>query len=325
MVESFDRDNYKIGDLAAKYSMDTPKLFSATSYQGVDFVLEGVKYQEEFLGSLSAERNPGSSKPAVYLSREAYHDQSKVDNNRLLVKTPFVGKDVVLDKKTTVKLFNDLITIDSTESIKEFISIYGRLRQLDGDLLKSPMPILCDTVREWIDFITGVKTVLRVWNSINKKKYEDLQSGLLCFTLYDANNTEIKAEGRAMLEARSSLACLIDSAFKDVKIQTSHKILPNGQIISLDYPLDLYSFVWKIIADSIKNTRGEVHIRKCYFCGAFHDEQDMVYMRVKANPSIGKVWYSTKCKDVDKMRRYREKKNKELGREAKPRPGARKF
>lgn len=325
MVESFDRDNYKIGDLAAKYSMDTPKLFSAASYQGVDFVLEGVEYQEEFLGSLSAERNPGSSKPAVYLSREAYYDQSKVDNNRLLVKTPLVGKSVVLDKKTTVKLFNDLITIDSTESIKEFISIYGRLRQLDGDLLKSPMPILCDTVREWIDFITGVKTVLRVWNSINKRKYEDLQFCLLRSTLYGTADTEIDVGCKSMLEARSSLACLIDSAFKDVKMQTSHKILPNGQIISLDYPLDLYSFVWKVIANSIKDTPGEVHIRKCYFCGSYHDEQDMVYMRVKANPSIGKVWYSTKCKDVDKMRRYREKKNKELGREAKPRPGARKF
>ena len=150
--------------------------------------------------------------------------------------------------------------------------------------------------------------MLSVWNSINKRKYEDIQSGLLCLTLYDANDTEIKAEDNPMLEARSSLACLIDSAFKGVKMQTRYKVLPNGQIISLDYPLDLYSFVWKVIANSIKDTPGEVHIRKCYFCGAFHDEQDMVYMRVKANPSIGKVWYSTKCKDVDKMRRYRKRK-----------------
>ena len=231
----------------------------------------------------------------------------------------------MLDKKTTVKLFNDLTTIDSTESIKDFVSKYGRLRGLDAGLTNKPLPILCDTVREWIDFITGVKTVLSVWNSINKKKYEDLQSGLLCFTLYDANNTEIKAEGRAMLEARSSLACLIDSAFKDVKMQTSHKILPNGQIISLDYPLDLYSFVWKIIADSIKNTRGDLNIRPCYFCNKTHFEWESVYRSVKDNPSIGKVWYSPKCKDTDKMRRYREKKNKELGREAKPRPCARKF
>lgn len=325
MVDSFDRDNYKIGDLAAKYSMDTPKLFSATSYQGVDFVLEGVEYQEEFLGSLYAEKNPGSSKPAVYLSREAYHDQSKIDNKRLLVKTPLTGKEVVLDKKTTVNLFNDLTTIDSTESIKDFVSKYGRLRGLDAGLTNKPLPILCDTVREWIDFITGVKTVLSVWNSINKRKYEDLQFGLLRSTLYGAADTEIDVGCKSMLEARSALACLIDSAFKGVKMQTRYKVMPKGQIISIDYPLDLYSFVWEIIADSIKNTRGDLNIRPCYFCNKTHFEWESVYRSVKDNPSIGKVWYSPKCKDTDKMRRYREKKNKELGRESKPRPGARKF
>lgn len=325
MIESYDRDQFEIKKLTAEYSRDTPKLFTATSYQGVDFVLEGVEYQEEFLGSLYAEKNHGSSKPAVYLSRETYHNQSKIDNNRLLVKTPLVGKDVVLDKKTTVKLFNDLIKIDSTDSIKDFVSKYGRLRDHDAKIKINPLPILCDTVREWIDFITGVKTVLRVWNSINKKKYEDLQSGLLCLTLYGANDTEIEAEYKPMLEARSALACLIDSAFKSVKMQTRHKVMSNGQIISLDYPLDLYSFVWKVIANSIKDTPGEGHIKKCYFCGSYHDEQDMVYMRVKANPSIGKVWYSPTCKNTFKARLRREKKNEEIGRVVKPRPGARKF
>ena len=310
-----------------------------TASDGVEVVPEGYVWQGEpttlqdgkivFWDSLK------------YVSRSGFRVN---EARKIIIPKGAESEQRIIRKDDAPRLIADLLEARTTEDAVRLTERYGPLREWEEvrNPPTHPMPIMCDSVDEWLDLSFSVDAAVSLFTSIIEKdssRYLEASAGEgkdFVFRRGDCYMS-IPAKGREgepdQLLARRALAHILqDNMLRYASFRTMYSVLPSGQIGAFPEAVDLISLIWKIVESvepSVLSTPpiSDYSLHRCPYCHVWDlrdgHESDPVPEPMCQDRHTGE-YYHDRCKRNFEDEQRRIKRAAKNGKEYKPRKGSKK-
>lgn len=275
-----------------------------------------------------------------YVSRSGFRVN---EARKIIIPKGAESEQRIIRKDDAPRLIADLLEARTTEDAARLTEKYGPLRGWEEvrNPPAHPMPIMCDSVDEWLDLSFTVDAALSLHSSIIEKdssRHLEASSDGKDFAFRRGGcYMSIPARGREgesdQLLARRVLASVLqENMLRHTSFRTMYFVLPSGQIGAFPEAVDLISLVWKIVESvepSVLSTPpiSDYSLHRCRYCHVWDlrdgHGSDPVPEPMCQDRKTGE-YYHERCKRnaVDEQRRI-EKAARE-GREYKVRMGSKK-
>lgn len=276
-------------------------------------------------------------------------DPPLINRGNRLVTSDYAGYSPrPLDKAEARKMARSFMELKEDKSIDtdkllEFIAEYGHLHERERKHSDSwrknyDYSLSCESVDDWYECISDMQEIIEYWTKIEagiEKPYlmfgdiSDVTKSLV----YEVNVQQIrgktgktsqildrkKAFADDHLFSMALLAHLLQQKMASAKFYKRYKVLPNGQIIMVEIPCDLYSFMWSLVLNSILDAgENKAQIHRCRYCGKYgintDGQRDELSRSTEVTNFGDNRWYHLNCRMAFRKREADEKKAKEEGR-----------
>ncbi|NCC58568.1 MAG: hypothetical protein EOM17_13215, partial [Synergistales bacterium] len=191
----------------------------------------------------------------------------------------------IIRKDDAPELVADLLEASTVEDAVRLTEKWGPLREWEEvrNPRSLPMPVLCDSVEDWLDLSFTVDAALSLHSSIVKmdsSRYLESSADGKVFVFRRGDCCmSIPARGREgesdQILARRVLADILQTnMLRDASFRTMYSVLPSSQIGAFPEPVNLISLIWKIVESlqpSILSTPSisDYSLHRCRYCGVW--------------------------------------------------------
>jgi len=275
-----------------------------------------------------------------YVSRSGFRVS---DARKIIIPRGTKSEQRIIRKDDAPELIADLLEARTTEDTVCLTEKWGPLREWEEvrNPPAHPMPIMCDSVDEWLDLSFAVDAALSLHSSIIEKdssRHLEASSDGKDFAFRRGDcYMSIPARGREgesdQLLARRVLASVLqENMLRHTSFRTMYAVLPSGQIGAFPEAVNLISLVWKIV-ESVQPSIldmppiSDYSLHRCRYCHVWDlrdgHEDDVVPEPMCQDRHTGE-WYHDRCKRNFEDEQRRIKNAADEGREYRPRRGSQK-
>ena len=333
-----------------KNSMARDFRFKFVSFDDVDIVEEGHTFVESHYCD-SEMSDMYEKRTVIALSRERVNPHIQLNENqrKILIgkgnskEYSLEGKNLSSMLKEMLNLLDEEFLIIMPDRLKSFVKKYGYLHKPIEKTLHqyTNRGFTCnfyivelgyDSLETWQLFVREIIHFLKYWNnpSADINFYENegddekfkgwvLQSNL-DFIQNNIASPEFRYNVSQMMNKqylinKIFLSKMIESRIGDSQFHESLYVLPSsGQILSHKIPIDLYSFIWLWIEQSVLDDKDDKSIHKCSLCNEYDMLMNLRKSRERDPITLENVLYHEYCYRRQKKRETTARKAKAEGR-----------
>lgn len=236
----------------------------------------------------------------------------------------------VLSAEDVPDFINGMCKCNNLECLVSLIRKWGPLR-IHKAFGLAPRFIGCDMLEEWFLLVSRTQMILSLLEEKGFSKH--IKGRSLVWSSFEDENYHMKIipeypdflKGEDSQDWQRGIAVLLEAGMKEASLRKEYIVLPQGQIINVDVPADMYSFIWLALEATVlqNSSSRDLCLRKCCYCGHW-DIEDGPRERLMRQPHDKTYWYHDACKRREARRTELELRAIKEGREYKIRPGARK-